>query len=59
MTRPQPARPVESDAARQAETLHGRLDAIAALHTPAIPGYCSACLLEHPCRTYQLATGQP
>lgn len=57
--RARPARPVEPDTGRQAETLHGRLDAIARLHSPGPSGWCPECLLEHPCRTYRLATGDP
>lgn len=49
------ARPPESDAARQTETLHGRLDAIAELHSAQVVGVCTACLLPWPCPTYALA----
>jgi hypothetical protein len=55
--RRRPAVPVRSDAARQTETLHDRLDAIAELHRAGVTGFCPACLLDGPCPTYRLATG--
>jgi hypothetical protein len=51
-TRPLPAQPAPE------LTLQQRLDAIAQLHSQGPSGWCPACLLEHPCRTYQLATGR-
>lgn len=50
-----PAPPVASDAARQTDTLHARLDAIAELHSAQVVGTCTACLMPWPCPTYELA----
>jgi hypothetical protein len=51
-----PRQPAAS--ATEQRRLQRQLDTIAELHTQGPSGFCPTCLLDHPCRTYLLATGR-
>jgi hypothetical protein len=55
--RPGADRTPQQRAAAELLELRLRLDAITELHSVNSTGWCPACLLEHPCQTYRMATG--